>query len=121
MPWESMEPSEPSLVVKILEVLLGIFAIGVALFLIFTTVLGVVRFIRSSFAKKRTVHESLKDVHADLVEKVKRQDAEAGKKRRENLWNRVQRAITPEERIRRIYKKAIERKLTGWGKRKGKN
>lgn len=118
MPWDSMEPSEPSLVMKILEVLLGVFAIGAVVILIFLTVLGVVRFIRSSFARKRTVHGIPKDAHEDQVERLRRRDAEAGKKRGESFWSRAQRAITPEERIRRIYKRAIEKKLLICGEKK---
>lgn len=120
MPWENMEPAEPSLVMKILEFLLGIFAIGAMLTLAFLAVVGVVRFIRDSFARKRAVRGIFKETHEDLVEKLGRRDADTEEKKRVSLWNRIQRAMTPEERIRRIYKKAVEKKLADRGeKRRG--
>lgn len=117
MPWDSAAPAEPSVIMKILEVLLGIFAIAVAAALAFMAVLGLIRFIRDSFARKRTVREMDSGPHGDLVEKLGWKDMAKGSQRKASLWDRAQRAVTPEERIRRIYKKAIERKRAALGEK----
>lgn len=117
MPWDHVAPAEPSLFMKILEILLGIFAVGAITALTLMAVAGVIRFIRSNFARRRTVREILRGSHVDLVEKVGKQDTANGSKKKTSLWNRAQRAMTPEERIRRIYRKAVERKQAVLGEK----
>lgn len=111
MPWEKIETAEPFWLLEILEKLLGVIVMAALAVLLIWTIVRIVRFIREVFAGKRTDLEIVEQSSEDLVEKLSRHEKKAGEKEKTALWEKAKKAISPEERIRRIYKKEVERKL----------
>lgn len=111
MPWEEMEAAEPSVLLKILETLIGLAVmVGIVVFL-FMAVIKLIKWIRDIFAQRRTSSAVMDEVHEDLVEKLERQEGKGKEKKSGTIWERAQKALSPEERLRRIYKKTIEKGL----------
>ena len=109
MPWEELEQTEPSVLLKILETLIGLAVmVGIAVFL-FMTVIKLIKWIRDSFAQRRTASVVTDEVHEDLVEKLERQEGKEKEKKSGTIWERAQKVLSPQERLRRIYKKTIEK------------
>lgn len=111
MPWDAGEAMEPPFILQILEVMLGILALGTAAVLIVITLLGIVRLIRERFAQRMKLRLFEDEVHADQIEKIKRNKKSSRIRNDDGLLKRVKRALSPEERIRRIYRRVIERRL----------
>lgn len=111
MPWDAGEAVEPPFILKILEVMLGILALGTAAVLIVITLLGIVRLIRERFAQRIKLRLFEDETHTDQIEKIKRNEKSSRTRNDDGLLKRVKRALSPEERIRRIYRRAIERRL----------
>lgn len=119
MPWDGAKVMEPPLILKILEVLLGLSALGAAIVLAVMTIAGIIRLVRERFAQ-RTRLRVLKDgVHIDQVEKIKRNEKKDRRGYKESIFRRAGKAWSPEERIRRIYRRTVESKLSSW-EEKGK-
>lgn len=106
-----MEAAEPSMIMKILEAVLEVAVMAALAVLFLVAIVRLVKFIRDVFARKRVSSVISDGTHEDLVEKLERQDGRKREEKKGTLWQRAQKAVSPEERIRRIYKKAVERKL----------
>ena len=112
MPWDGAKEIEPPLILKVLEAALGIFALGAAAVLVVMTIAGIIKLIRERFAQ-RSKHRLLQDeAHTDLIEKIKRDSKKSRKRNEEGLFLRAGKVWSPEEKIRRIYRRTIEKKLT---------
>lgn len=111
MPWDMGEAVEPPLILKILEIMLGVLALGAAAVLIVMTVLGIVRLIRERFTQRMKPRLFEDEVHTDQVEKIKRNKKSSRTGNDAGLLQRAKRALSPEERIRRIYQRTMEKKL----------
>ena len=111
MPWEEMEAAEPSILLKIFETLLGILVMAALAALLFIAVVKLVKWIRDIFSRKGTVSGVSEESHEDIVEKLDRKDGKTKEKKNTSICERAQKAVSPEERIRRIYKKTVEKKL----------
>lgn len=117
MPWEEMETGEPSVLLEILEKILGVAVMAALVVLLFLAIVRIVRFIREAFARKRADLGISEKAHEDLVEKLTRSEKKPGEKEKTALWERAKKAVSPEERIRRIYKREMEKKLAVFEKR----
>ncbi|MCM1126427.1 MAG: hypothetical protein NC429_08130 [Lachnospiraceae bacterium] len=115
MPWGEAEVVEAPLLMKILEAVLGIAALGAVMILLVLTILGIIRLIRERFAKRRRLRILEDGVHEDLVETIKRDKKNREKAQTGGLIKRAQRALSPQERIRRIYRRTIEKKMASLG------
>lgn len=111
MPWGEMEAAEPSIFWKILENLLGILMMAAIAALLFIAVVKLVKWIRDIFSRERAVSGVSEEFHEDIVEKLDRKDGKTKEKKNTSILERAQKAVSPEERIRRIYKKTVEKKL----------
>lgn len=111
MPWDIGKAVEPPFILKILEVVLGIMALGAAAVLIVMTFLGIVRLIRERFAQRMKLRLFEDEVHTDQVEKIKRNKKSSRTGNDEGLLKRAKRVLSPEERIRRIYRRTMEKGL----------
>ncbi len=121
MPWAEMEAVEPSVFLKILEKILGIVMVAMLTVLLLAAVVKLVRFIREIFLRKRAELGILEEAWQDRVEKLVRHEGPGKKKEQANLWEKVKKAASPEERIRRIYKKEIQKRVAVFeGKEKEK-
>ncbi len=121
MPWAEMEAVEPSVFLKILEKILGIVMVAMLTVLLLAAVVKLVRFIREIFLRKRAELGILEEAWQDRVEKLVRHEGPGKKKEQANLWEKIKKAASPEERIRRIYKKEIQKRVAVFeGKEKEK-
>lgn len=112
MPWDAGEAVEPPVILKLLEVMLGILALGAVAVFIVMTVLGIVRLIRERFAQRMKLRLFEDETHTDQIEKIRRNKKSGRTGNGDGLLERAKRVLSPEERIRRIYRRAIERRLT---------
>lgn len=120
MPFEEMEAVEPSVFMKVLETLVGILTIAALAVLLVIAAVRLVKWLRDIFSKRKAVSGISEEAHEDLVEKLERQRDKAKEEKGVTIWERAQKAVSPEERIRRIYKKTVEKKLSAIEeKRKG--
>lgn len=120
MQLDEMEATEPSLFMRIMEILFSAVAVGVIVTLLFIALVRLIKWIRDAFSGRKEAAESTGEIHGDLVEKLEKQEDKDREKNKMTIWQRAQRALSPEERIRRIYKKAIEKGLSSLEeKRKG--
>lgn len=110
MPLEEMEVTEPSVFMKILEILFGVLAMAVIAALLCIALVKLFKWIRDVFSGKNAPVENAEENHEDLVEKLEKHEGK-DREKRVRIWERAQKALSPEERIRRIFKKAIEKKL----------
>ena len=111
MPWDGGEVIEPPFILKILEVMLGILALGAAAVLIVMMFLGIVRLIRERFAQRMTLRLFENEAHTDQIEKIRRNKKSSRTGNDNDLIKRVKRVLSPEERIRRIYRRTMEKRL----------
>lgn len=111
IPWDVGEAAEPPFILKILEVMLGILALGTVAVLIVMTFLGIVRLIRERFAQRMKLRLFEDEAYIDQIEKIKRNEKRSRTRNDDGLLKRVKRVLSPEERIRRIYRRVIERRL----------
>lgn len=111
MPWDAGEAVEPPLILKILEMMLGVLALGAAAVFIVMTVLGIVRLIRERFAQRMKLRLLEDETHTDQIEKIKRNKKSSRTGNDNDLIKRVKRVLSPEERIRRIYRRTMEKRL----------
>lgn len=106
-----MEPGEPSLFMQILEVLLEIFVAAALIVLAALAVIALVRLIREVFSRRGKSREEEEGFFEDQVEKLERGSRRQKEKPEGSFWERVGKALSPEERIRRIYRKTLEKEL----------
>lgn len=111
MPWDVGEVVEPPFILKILEVMLGVLALAAVAVFIVITVLGIVRLIRERFAQRLKLRLFEEEAHTDQIEKIKRDKKSSRIGNDAGLLERAKRALSPEERIRRIYRRTIEREI----------
>ncbi len=112
MPWDAGEAVEPPLILKILELMLGVLALGAVAVFIVMAVLSIVKLIREKFAQRMKLRLFEDETHTDQIEKISRNKKSGRTGKGDGLLERAKRALSPEERIRRIYRRAIERRLT---------
>ncbi len=109
MPWDVGEVVEPPFILKILEVMLGVLALGAVAVFIVMTVLGIVRLIRERFAQRMKPRLFEDEAHTDQIERIKRNKKSRRTGNGDGLLERAKRVLSPEERIRRIYRRTIEK------------
>lgn len=112
MPWDGAEVTEPPFILKILEVLLGLFALGVVVGLAVMAIAGIIRLIRERFAQRSKLRLPKDETHIDRVEKIKRDTKRDRKGIEESIFKRAGKVWSPEERIRRIYRRTIEKRMS---------
>ncbi len=104
------EPGEPSLLAQVLEAIVEFIVILGLLALAALAIIALIRLIREVFGRRNKYREKEEGFSRDLVEKLekrkKRQKSEG-----ETFFSRVGKAMSPEERIRRIYRKTLEREF----------
>ncbi len=104
------EPGEPSLIAQILEAIVEFAVILGFLALAALAIVALIRLIREVFGRRRENQEREDGHSRDLVEKLEKRKKRQ-KDEGETFLSRVGKAMSPEERIRRIYRKTLEREL----------
>lgn len=107
-----MEQGEPSLLAKILEALLEIFVAAALIALAVAGVVALIRLIREIFSRRSQKNGEEGGAFEDQVEKLEREKRKQRGPAGDSLWERMGKALSPEERIRRIYRKTLEREFT---------
>lgn len=112
MPFEGLEATEPSVFMRIMEILFSALAVALIAALLLIAIVRLVRWIRDVFSGRKESVGDADEILEDRIEKLERQEDKDREKKHATIWERAQRAVSPQERIRRIYKKAIEKKLS---------
>ncbi len=107
----NMESVEPSVFVKILEAIAGIAVCVMVTGFLAVTLVSLVRFIRERFAQRNAVQPVRDEKYADQVERLERKGNRGRSRGKTDMLKGLERLLSPEERIRRIYRKALEREL----------
>ncbi|GFI47838.1 hypothetical protein IMSAGC019_03164 [Lachnospiraceae bacterium] len=106
---ELMEPGEPSLLAQIFEILFEALVAAALIALAVTALLAAVRLIREIFSRKGKSPAKEEGAFEDKVENLERGKRKQKEKPEGSLWERMGKALSPEERIRRIYRKVLEK------------
>lgn len=107
------EAAEPSLFMQILDMLLIVATLGLILVLISYGVIVLVRAVKEGFRAKGYKHKYEETEYQDCIERIYQKDSKEIKQRR-SLGERWKAALSPEERMRRIYKKWIWKNVPSW-------
>lgn len=107
------EPGEPSLLAQVLEAIVEFIVVLGLLALAALAVVALIRLIREVFGRRKKSQEREDGLGRDLVEKLEKRKKRQ-KDEGETFFSRVGKAMSPEERIRRIYRKTLEREFAFW-------
>lgn len=97
--------------VKVLDILLSVGAILLLSAASVGALISLYRFIRNAFTGGRKTQDIQRERNLDYVENLRRQGKKE-KKRREGWVKRLIEAGTPEQRIRRLYRKTMDRTIS---------
>jgi hypothetical protein len=107
------EAVEPSLFMQIMDVVLTLAAFGLILFFLVSGIVALKRILQDGFARKAYRPSFEETAYTDQVESISRR--EGGRRaKRGSLAERWKKAASPEERIRRIYKRTIRKNIPVW-------
>ena len=107
------EEVELSLFMQIMDVVLTLATFALILFVLVSGVIALSRIIKESFSRKGYKQKFVETEVADKVERISRKEERAGE-RKQSLTERWKQVTSPEERIRRIYKKAVLKSVPSW-------
>lgn len=108
-----VEEIEPSLLMKIMDVILSLGAMVILALLLGAVVTGMIRFIREGFRTGRRMRREAEEKQADLVERIKIRE-EGKEEERKSFWKRLEHTLSPQERIRRLYRKTLLKSAPTW-------
>lgn len=107
------EEAEASLFMQIMDVVLTAAAFAVIVFILGSGILALIRLLKEGFAKK-DVQKKIKETElADRIEKIRKKEEKTEEKKL-SLAKRWKQMTSPEEKIRRIYKKTILKAIPSW-------
>lgn len=103
-------PEEPTLLGRILDVLLSVGALSLVLIAAAAGILALIRWFRSGFYRRERMGRKQRgqQEEQDKIERITQDKEEQGDKQN-TLWHRLKEAASPEEKIRRIYKRAVKK------------
>lgn len=109
MAFELPPPKEPTLLGQILDTVLNVSVLIFFLIVVGSGILMFVRFIRYGFYRKerRRKEQENGQSHKDLVERIVK-SKKPEKNNRNSVFQRFKSTLTPEEKIRRLYRKAVK-------------
>lgn len=107
------EEVEPSLFVQIMDIVLTLAAFALIVFVLISGVIALAGLIKNGFNRKGYKKKFVETEVADKVERINRKEEKAGD-RKQTLSQRWKQATSPEERIRRIYKKTVLKNIPSW-------
>lgn len=105
------EPVKESLLLKILDFLFMAFAFCIIAAFFIIAVAALIRLLRSGFKRKRQVRAMEGALYTEQAERIAPRERTAGKG---GAWNRMKEAFSPEEKIRRIYRKTLAESAPAW-------
>ena len=111
--WGAEQLSQEGAFVKAMDKLISIFAAVLICVLLAAAVIGVVKLIRAAFARKQKEHLISEENFTDQVEDIKPAEERKEKKGR-SLLERIRESLSPEEKIRRLYRKTMLSQVTSW-------
>lgn len=109
MAFELPPPKEPTLLGQILNTVLNVFVLILFLIVIGSAILMLVRFIYYGFYRRECRRKEKEDGqdHEDVVERIVKSNKQE-KDKNASFFQRFRSAMTPEEKIRRLYRKAVK-------------
>ena len=82
--------------------------------ILFKTVVNVVRLIRDGFAREKKSRKIENGSQEDLIENLKKEKREQKHKGNTSLLENMERLLSPEEKIRRIYRRTLRKSVPSW-------
>lgn len=107
------EAVEPSLFMQIMDVVLTLTAFGLILFFLVSGIVALRKFLREGFNRKSYRPGFEETEYTDQIEKINDKESRNDVKRR-SLAERWKAARSPEEKIRRIYKRTVRKNVPSW-------
>lgn len=107
------EAVEPSLFMRIMDVVLTLAAFGLILFFFVSGIVTLRKFLQEGFGRKSYGPGFEETEYRDQIEKIDNKEGRDGVKRG-TITERWKAAMSPEEKIRRIYKKTIRKNIPVW-------
>lgn len=112
--WEvSQQVSEEAALFKVLDVLIAVVAFVIISAVLIMAVIGAIKLIKAAFARKQRKRLIGEETFSDKVENLKPAE-ERKEKKGSSLWERFRESLSPEEKIRRIYRKTLLKKTASW-------
>ncbi|MDE7332279.1 MAG: DUF4129 domain-containing protein [Lachnospiraceae bacterium] len=105
------EPAKESLLLKILDMLFMATAFVLVTVFFLLAVAAVIRLIRSGFSRKRKARVIEEELYTEQAERIVPGERKAKKG---GVWGRMKGAFSPEEKIRRIYRKTLAESAPAW-------
>ena len=106
--------SEKSLFMEIMDVILVVAGVMITLVIIMMAIINAVKFVRAGFARKGNVRMIENEIHEDKVENLKKEKKKKSREKDSSFWEDIGKLLSPEEKIRRIYRKTIEKGAPAW-------
>ncbi len=110
---------EKSLFMEIIDLLLCTAAVIIFVLVAVKLIISVVSEIRNGFAGKKRQRQIESGIYDDRVENLKKEKKEQKKEKTGSLQRRIEKLISPEEKIRRIYRRTLEKSI-GFGEKEKK-
>ncbi len=112
--WEAaQEITEEAAVFKVLDILIAVVVFAVISTVLIMAVIGAIKLIKAAFARKRKRQLIGEEIFSDKVENLK-PVADFKEKKGSSPWERLKESLSPEEKIRRIYRKTLLKKAASW-------
>ena len=111
--WGAEQLSQEGALFKAMDKLISIFVAVLTCVLLAAAVIGMVKLIKAAFARRQKKHLVSEETFSDQVEDLKPIEEKKEKKRRSFL-ERIRESLSPEEKIRRIYRKTMLRQVPSW-------
>lgn len=106
--------TEKSLFMEIVDILLYMAGVVILVTILFKTVVNVVRLIRDGFAREKKSRKIENGSQEDLIENLKKEKREQKHKGNTSLLENMERLLSPEEKIRRIYRRTLRKSVPSW-------
>ena len=107
------EAAEPSLFMQIMDVMLTLAAFALILFFVVSGIIALKKLLEEGFAAKGFKNKITEAEFTDRIEHIGRTD-DKDRKKKASLLEKWKKAVSPEKRIRRIYKKTILKNVPAW-------
>ena len=104
--------TEKSLFMEIMDILFYVAGVAVLITVVAKITINIIRLIRSGFAREKKVRRIENGIQEDLIENLKKEGKETRRKSKTSLWESIEKILSPEEKIRRIYHRALLRSIS---------
>lgn len=108
------EAPQESLFMEIVDILLYMAGAVILATILFKASVTIVRLIRMGFAREKESRRIENGNHEDLIEDLKKERKAQKPKGNLSLWKDIERLLSPEEKIRRIYRRTLLKSIPSW-------